>query len=108
MIKHLVGRDPDEIRSKEPIDRKLQWHYFKNKIKLFLTGKKIRDTLKWGTYGKNGDQPLKYVVLKNMSDEHIEAILRTQFHIGRFYTNELKKELKRRKKNPALSITETF
>lgn len=108
MIKHLIGRDPDVIRSKEPINLKQEWYYFKMKIKLFLMGKRVRDWMRWGTYGKDGTQPLKYVILKNMSDEHIEAILRTQFHIGPFYEKEFKKELKRRKKNPKLSVKETF
>lgn len=32
----------------------------------------------WGTRGKNGDEPLKYVALKNCSIEHLQAILDTQ------------------------------
>ncbi len=35
----------------------------------------IREFFSWGTYGKNGDQPLRYVKLKSMSDNHIQAIL---------------------------------
>jgi hypothetical protein len=33
---------------------------------------------KWGTRGKDGKQPLKFVVLKDMTTDHIEAILETQ------------------------------
>jgi hypothetical protein len=36
-----------------------------------------REYFSWGTYGKDGDQPLKHVQLKSMSNDHIEAILRT-------------------------------
>ena len=72
-----------------------------------LKGNHVRDWMKWGTYGKEGDQPLKYVILKDMSDEHIKAILRTQPHIkGHFYEKQFNKELKRREKNPNLSIKE--
>jgi len=36
----------------------------------------IREALTWGTYGKMGDQPLTFVILKDMSDAHIRAIIR--------------------------------
>jgi hypothetical protein len=42
----------------------------------------IRNVFKWGTRGKDGKQPLKYVVLKDLTTEHIEAILDTQTHIA--------------------------
>lgn len=38
----------------------------------------IRDTVKWGTYGKNGDEPLRYVTIADMSTEHLQACLDTQ------------------------------
>jgi hypothetical protein len=38
----------------------------------------IREVFKWGTRGKDGKQPLKFVVLKDMTTDHIEAILETQ------------------------------
>lgn len=34
-----------------------------------------RGCLKWGTYGKNGDQPLQWKKIKDMSDAHISAVL---------------------------------
>ena len=40
--------------------------------------RQTRDTFTWGTYGKNGDQPLKRVVLRDMTNEHIIMILATQ------------------------------
>ena len=36
------------------------------------------NTLVWGSYGKNGDQPLKYSTIAQMSTEHIQAVLDTQ------------------------------
>ena len=38
----------------------------------------VRLVFTWGTYGKDGKQPLKRVKLADMSDAHIEAILATQ------------------------------
>lgn len=35
----------------------------------------IRKYFRWGTYGKNGDQLLRYVALQEMSDAHIGACL---------------------------------
>jgi hypothetical protein len=34
-----------------------------------------RDTFEWGTYGKNGDEPLKYIILKDICDEHLDNII---------------------------------
>ena len=36
----------------------------------------IRNNLKWGTYGKNGDEALHYLLLKDMTTDHIEAIIK--------------------------------
>ena len=53
----------------------------------------IREVFKWGTYGIDGKQKLKYVILKDMSWDHIEAILETQVHvrehIRQLFVNEL-------------------
>jgi hypothetical protein len=32
----------------------------------------------WGTRGKNGDEPLKYIPISEMSLDHLEAVLATQ------------------------------
>ena len=42
----------------------------------------IREAFHWGSYGKGGDQPLRRIKLSEMSNNHIEAILVTQHHIG--------------------------
>ena len=42
---------------------------------------KIREILSWGSYGKDGKQEKHYILLKRLTDAHIDAILRTQSHI---------------------------
>ena len=46
--------------------------------------KLIREAFKWGTRGKDGKQPLTYVPLKDLTTEHIDAILETQTHIQEY------------------------
>ena len=56
-----------------------------------------REAFVWGTYGKDGTSAKKYVVLKDMSDDHIRAILETQISIQGTYVEELfKNELEYR------------
>ena len=38
----------------------------------------IRERFDWGTYGKDGKQPFTRILLKDMTEEHIQAILDTQ------------------------------
>ena len=38
----------------------------------------IRLHAKWGTHGKQGDQPLKYVAIADLNPYHLRAILDTQ------------------------------
>lgn len=82
-------------------------YYVKKYINLIVKNQPVRNWMIWGTYGKCGNQPLRFVLLKNMSDEHIRAILDTQMHISRFYRREFKNELKLRKKFPEFSRKET-
>lgn len=42
----------------------------------------IRNRFKWGTRGKDGKEPLHWVALKEMTSEHIEAVIKTQHHIS--------------------------
>jgi hypothetical protein len=41
----------------------------------------VREQVTWGTYGKNGDQPLRWVPVSEMSNDHIQAVLDTQKHM---------------------------
>ncbi len=38
----------------------------------------VRGKFSWGTFGKNGDEPKHWILLKDMTVEHIKAILDTQ------------------------------
>lgn len=34
-----------------------------------------RNTVKWGSYGKLGDKPLRWTVIKDISDSHLMRIV---------------------------------
>jgi hypothetical protein len=55
---------------------------------------KIREVFSWGTYGKLGNEPLRYILLKDMETSHIENILSNlknlQPHIKDIFERELK------------------
>ena len=53
----------------------------------------IRETFEWGSYGVGGTEPLCYIVLKQMSTQHIEAIINTQTHISEEMVRVFKDEL---------------
>lgn len=53
---------------------------------------KIRFNFAWGSYGKNGDEPLHYILLCDMELSHIRAILDTQQlkpEIRQIFINEI-------------------
>jgi len=57
---------------------------------------RVRDVLKWGTYGINGDQELSYIALKDMNTGHIQACLDTVPHIHPVWKQAFEEELKLR------------
>ena len=57
---------------------------------------KVREVVKWGTYGKDGNQPLTYILLKDMSTEHICACLENVPSMHPAYKESFKEELKLR------------
>ena len=60
----------------------------------------IREALHWGTYGKNGDESLKWILLSNMSDEHIEnVLLNVGPRLPKHYFEFFRKEQDYRKEN---------
>ena len=65
----------------------------------------VRDKFSWGTYGRDGLQPKKYVLLKDLTDEHIAAILRTQTHLPAEMQKVFKDELQFRDANDC-NVTE--
>lgn len=40
-----------------------------------------REYFVWGNYGKDGRQPLKHILLKDLETDHITAIISTQTHL---------------------------
>lgn len=56
-----------------------------------------RKFFSWGSMGKEGDQPLKYVPLCEMTAEHIEAIMETQTHVPEYLRELFRNELEYRK-----------
>lgn len=34
-----------------------------------------RQVKTWGTFGKNGDEPLRHILIKDISDSHLENII---------------------------------
>ena len=58
---------------------------------------KVREYLTWGTRGVNGDQPLRYVKLKDMDTDHIQACLETQFQMYPSIRTAMENELEYRK-----------
>lgn len=44
-----------------------------------------KEKLLWGTYGKDGKQPFKWVKLINCEDDHLKALLK--LHISDLYKN---------------------
>ena len=59
----------------------------------------VRRVFKWGTYGKSGREQLKYVVLMDLTTDHINAIIRTQTQLPEHVVDLFKRELKYRKEN---------
>jgi hypothetical protein len=51
-----------------------------------------REVFQWGTYGVDGLSPRSYITLKDMAEDHISAILRTQTHLNGTYVQELFKQ----------------
>lgn len=52
----------------------------------------IRESFKWGTRGVSGTDPLKWVLLKDLTTDHIHAILDTQRlpdHMIKLFNDEL-------------------
>ena len=57
------------------------------------THDEIREAVTWGTYGKEGDQPLSFIKLLNMETAHIQAVLQTVQGIYPPYKDAMTDEL---------------
>lgn len=58
----------------------------------------VRENLLWGSYGKDGDQPLKLVCLADMDTDHIQACLDNVANIVPSFRTAMETELKYREK----------
>ena len=65
----------------------------------------IREVFSWGSYGRDGLSEKKYILLKDLTDEHIAAILRTQTHLPAEMQKVFKDELQFRDVNDC-NVTE--
>lgn len=74
------------------------WYYFEE-TEYMITSRTLKpeEILFWGTYGKDGKQELRYVLLKDMDSEHIEACLRTQKNMNEYYRKTMQKIMRFRK-----------
>ena len=57
----------------------------------------VRQACDWGTYGINGDQPLKYVTVAEMETDHIKAVLQNVKFINPAIKTTMEHELEYRK-----------
>lgn len=58
---------------------------------------KIRDGFTWGSRGVNGDQPIVFNLLKDLSTDHVTAIIGTQQHLEDYILEVFVNELDYRK-----------
>lgn len=59
----------------------------------------VRKTFKWGTYGKDGKSKYKQTKLKDLTNAHIEAIIKTQTHLHKDIQDLFKHELRYREEH---------
>lgn len=52
----------------------------------------LREFVAWGSYGKDGKQPLTYIKIKDMSDEHLRAVI-TYPHGATWMKDLMKQEI---------------
>ena len=55
--------------------------------------KELREAISWGTYGKNGDQGLQRKAIKELSSQHIQAILTNCGYISKGLREVFEREL---------------
>lgn len=65
----------------------------------------IREAMSWGTYGKEGKDPFHYVVLKDMTSEHILGCLKNVPNMVPSYRDSFKRELQFRLNLPEGDFT---
>jgi hypothetical protein len=84
------------------------WYYTEDREFMEGLGFPMREILLWGTRGKKGNEPLRYIQLKDMTNEHIQSILDTQTQLNKETKQFFSNELELRKEKPELNIFENF
>lgn len=56
----------------------------------------IREAMHWGTRGRGGTEPLRYIALKDMTSDHIQACLDTQPRMHPHFRKAMEDELEYR------------
>lgn len=59
----------------------------------------LREKVCWGTRGKDGQSPLKYISIASMDTEHIQAVLETQYQMSGVIRKIMLNELNYRNKS---------
>jgi len=74
------------------------WYYVEE-VDYMIKNKIVKPEklLFWGTYGKDGKQPLKMIAISDMNPDHLEACLRTQKNMPDEYKKLMKKVLRIKK-----------
>lgn len=68
---------------------------------------RVRETFTWGSRGKSGKEPFHRIKLSEMTNEHINAILETQWHIKGTSTEKyMQMELEYRRNQVLNELTE--
>ena len=68
------------------------WYYLEDgDIMMDLKLLKPEEILFWGSFGKDGQQPFKWILIKDMTLEHLEACLATQKNMKPLYRKTMMK-----------------
>ena len=57
----------------------------------------LREAVKWGTRGKSGDEPTRFISIAEMDIDHIEACLKTQPYMNPVIRRVMANEIEYRK-----------
>ncbi len=66
----------------------------------------LRENITWGNYGKNGDEPLQYKSISNMSSNHIKSIL-SKIKLAEYMKELFEKEMAYRNECETKGLVET-
>lgn len=100
-LKYMVDGGHDYLRRNAFMEYPIELQYEELSVTLGDGHLKVREAFQWGTYGKDGTEPLKRIAVCEMSNAHIEAILADAFGYD-WVIGVFSRELKYRKDNNIL------